>query len=469
MDRRRVVGFACLIAIYFAIQWGIPRPETVTPAGWRLFGIFAATIGGLIIQPIAGGALVLMAVALASIFGGLTIEEALKGYADPSVWLVLAAFFIARALIKTGLARRIALFFVRMFGKSSLGVAYSLSLSDWVLGAAIPSNGARSGGVILPIVRSLAELYGSRAGPTAALLGTFLTTAVYQNVCVTSAMFLTGQASNPLAAGIAQKQFHYTITWASWLAAGIVPGLCSLAVIPLLVYKLSPPEIRKTPEASEFARREMEALGKMRWQEWVTFAVFTGVCGLWITPRQTGLEIGVTAILGSCVLLLADVIDWEDVKNETAAWDIFIWYGGLLRLGKALGEAGVTTAFANGVGSHFTGAGWVALFIAALLIYFYAHYGFASITAHLLAMFSPFAAVLVARGAPLGLVMYSFALFANLSAGLTHYGTTPSPMFYATDYVSFRKWWTIGACASVVNLLIWSTIGFAWWKFLGIW
>src|ERR1022692_4317526 len=165
MDRRRVVGFACLIAIYFAIQWGIPRPETVTPAGWRLFGIFGATIGGLIIQPIAGGALVLMAVALASIIGGLTIEEALKGYADPSVWLVLAAFFISRALIKTGLARRIALFFIRLFGKSSLGVAYSLSLSDMVLATAIPSNGARSGGVILPIVRSIAELYGSPPRP----------------------------------------------------------------------------------------------------------------------------------------------------------------------------------------------------------------------------------------------------------------------------------------------------------------
>src|SRR5882757_5207084 len=161
---RRVVGFASLFAIYFATQWLIPRPEHVTVAGWRLFGIFAATVGGLIIQPIAGGALVLVAVTLAAMIGGLTIEESLKGYADPSVWLVLAAFIISRALIKTGLARRIALFFVRIFGKSSLGLAYSMSLSDMVLATAMPSNGARSGGVILPIVRSLNELFGSRPG-----------------------------------------------------------------------------------------------------------------------------------------------------------------------------------------------------------------------------------------------------------------------------------------------------------------
>jgi DASS family divalent anion:Na+ symporter len=399
----------------------------------------------------------------------MTIEDSLKGYADPSVWLVLAAFFIARALLKTGLARRIALLFVRGFGGSSLGVAYALSLSDVVLAPAIPSNGARSGGVVLPILRSISELYGSHPGATAGLLGTFLTTAVYQNICVSSAMFFTGQASNPLAAGIAQKEFHYTITFASWFLAGLAPGIVSLAVVPLIVHKLSPPVIKKTPEASAFARREMQAMGPMRWQEWVTFGVFVSVCLLWITAKYNHLEVGVTALLGSSFLLLVGVIDWEDVKNERTAWDIFVWYGGLLRLGKALGEVGVTTAFAQRVGSSFGVAGWVTVFAGALFVYFYAHYGFASITAHLLAMFSPFGVVLIAKGAPVGLVMYSFAMFANLSAGLTHYGTTPSPMFFATEYVPFKKWWGIGFLISVVNLTIWSTIGFAWWKILKIW
>src|SRR5207249_2748779 len=94
--------------------------------GWRLFGIFIATIGGLILQPIAGGALVLIAVTLAAVFGGLTIQQTLEGYADPTVWLVMAAFFISIAMIKTGFARRLALIFVRAFGKTSLGVSYAL-------------------------------------------------------------------------------------------------------------------------------------------------------------------------------------------------------------------------------------------------------------------------------------------------------------------------------------------------------
>ncbi len=193
-------GMVALAAVYCAVVYLIPKPAAVKPEGWRLTGIFIATIAGSVIQPIPGGALVLLAVTLAAIFGGLTVEQALAGYADKTVWLVMAAFFISRALINTGLARRIALFFVRMFGKSSLGVSYALALSDLVLAGVIPSNGARSGGVILPIVRSIAELYGSKPGATAALLGSFLMPAVYQSVCVTSAMFYTGQASNPLAA-----------------------------------------------------------------------------------------------------------------------------------------------------------------------------------------------------------------------------------------------------------------------------
>ncbi len=454
----------CLVFIYL-----IPRPAAIQPAAWRLTGIFLATIAGLILEPIPGGALVLIAVTLSTLVGGLSVESALAGYGDSTVWLVMAAFFISRALIKTGLARRIALFFVRLFGKSSLGVCYALSMSDMVLASIIPSSAARSGGVILPIVRSIAELYESRPGATAMLLGSFLMTAVYQGVCVGTAMFFTGQASNPLAARIATETFHFPVTWLSWFVAGLVPGLCSFALVPPLVMRLNPPTVRRTPEAAAFASRELIAMGPMNAGEKIVLAVFVSVCGLWITSPFHKLDIAVSAMVGSCALLLSGVLSWEDVKSERAAWDIFIWYGGLLRLGKALGEIGVTAEFARGVSSLLGGAGWVALFAFALLIYFYAHYGFASITAHILAMYPAFLAVLLAKGAPVGLAVYAFACFANLAAGLTNYGTTPAPMFFAQEYVSLRKWWSVGFVVSLANLAIWSTVGFAWWKVLGIW
>jgi DASS family divalent anion:Na+ symporter len=210
-------------------------------------------------------------------------------------------------------------------------------------------------------------------------------------------------------------------------------------------------------------------MGPMGRNEKIVTAVFVCVCGLWTTTSIHKLDVTITALLGGVVLLLTGVLEWEEIKNEKAAWDIFVWYGGVLRLGKALGDTGVMTELAKGVSSLLPGAGWLTLFAVALLLYFYASYGFASITAHLLAMFPAFLAILTLKGAPLGLMVYAFACFANLGAGLTHYGTVPGPMYFALDYVSLKKWWLIGLPVSLVNLLIWSTVGFAWWKLLGIW
>ncbi|MFB3829438.1 MAG: DASS family sodium-coupled anion symporter [Bryobacteraceae bacterium] len=468
-SRRRAVGLAVLAAIYFAIQWLLPRPAGVEPQSWRLLGIFAATIAGLILQPLPGGALVLIAITLAALFGGLSAAQALSGYAEPTVWLVMAALFISDALIKTGLARRIALLFVRAVGSTSLGICYALAATDMALAGIIPSNAARSGGVVLPVARSIAELYGSKPGETAGVLGGFLVAGIYQSICITTAMFYTGQASNPLVARMATETFHVPVTMLSWFRACIVPGLCSLAVVPLLVYRMHPPKIRRTPEASSFAASELRGMGPMKRGELTVLGVFAGVCGLWATTPLHGLDISITALAGAAALLAFGVLKWEDVAGNRAAWDIFIWYGGLVRLGKALNDAGLTQEFAKLVSGLLGGGGWVVLLGCALAIYFYAHYGYASITSHIMAMYVPFTAVMIAKGAPPGLAVFAFACATNLAAGLTHYGTTPAPMFYSVGYVSFRNWWSIGFAASLVNLAIWCTVGFGWWKLIGIW
>ncbi|HLH42385.1 MAG TPA: DASS family sodium-coupled anion symporter [Bryobacteraceae bacterium] len=466
--RRIVRGFTVLTLVYAAVVYLIPRPALVKPEGWRLTGLFVAAIVGQMLEPIPGGAIVLLAVAIASLIGGLTIDQALAGYGDKTAWLVLCAFFISRALLKTGLARRIALFFLRLFGKSSLGVSYALAVSDCVLAGVIPSNGARAGGVIFPIARSLSEIYASEPGPTAGVFGTFIMAAIYQSACVTSAMFYTGQASNALAARMAAG-FGYAVTWASWFKAAVAPGAISLLVVPWLAMRTLRPKVRRTPEASAFAARELAALGPPSRSERMVAVVFLAVCGLWMSSSWTGLDVTMIALLGIMALLLAGVLSWRDITQEHAGWAVFIWYGGLIRLGTALNDTGVPKAFAEAVARLFPGLGWVGLLALALAVYYYAHYAFASITTHMLAMFPAFLAVLAAKGAPLGLAVFAFAIFANLAASVTHYGTTPGPIIFAHGYVSRAQWWRIGFLASLVNFAIWSTVGFAWWKLIGVW
>ena len=466
--RSRLLRWGIVLFVALGIL-AIPVPAGITPQSWRLLAIFAATIMGSIVRPIPGAAVVLLGVAALPVFRVLTINEALTGYADPVVWLVLAAFFISRGMIKTGLGRRIAFLFIKAIGKHSLGLAYALGSTETVLATVIPSTGARSGGIIFPIAKSLAEAYESRPGPTARRLGGFLMTSVYQCNVIVCAMFLTGQASNPIIARFAQEVTGIEITYARWVIGSIVPGLLSLVLVPWVLYRVFPPEVKHTPAASELASEELKAMGRPKWSEWLMLLVFLLVSILWMTSKLHGIDYAAVALLGISSLLLTGVLDWEDLINEKAAWGVFIWYGGLLRMAEALGQTGITKRFAEASASLTTGWKWWLALASLLLIYFYAHYAFASITAHVTAMFVPFLIVILAAGTPTYLAVLSLAYFSNLAAALTHYGTTPAPIYFGAGYTTQRTWWTLGLITSLITIAVWTVVGFTWWKVLKLW
>lgn len=461
--RWAIVLFAALCVVVVA------PPSGITAQSWHLFAIFVATIVGCIVRPVPGGAMVLLGVAALALTGTLPVDQALGGYGDPIVWLVLAAFFMSRGMIKTGLGRRIAFLLIRAIGRHSLGLAYALISTDMLLAMVIPSNGARAGGIIFPVAKSLAEAYESKPGETAGRLGAFLMTIIYQCDVIVGAMFLTGQASNVLISKFAQQVTGIELTYARWAAAAIVPGLISVVIVPLVLYRIFPPSIKHTPAAAKFADTELKRMGGMGRGERLMLVVFALVASLWMTSALHGINYAAVALLGICVLLLCGVLDWEDVIRERAAWDVFIWYGGLVRMAEALGETGITKRFAETAGSFTLGWKWWTALGVLLLVYFYAHYGFASITAHATAMYTPFLVVILAAGAPPYLAVLSLAYFSNLDASLTHFGTTPGPIYFGAGYVKQRTWWKLGLIVSFITIPIWVIFGFIWWKLLGWW
>jgi DASS family divalent anion:Na+ symporter len=190
---------------------------------------------------------------------------------------------------------------------------------------------------------------------------------------------------------------------------------------------------------------------------------------LWLTPRWHGIDYAVVALIGLGGLLLSGVLSWHDVTTERAAWDVFIWYGGLVLLARSLGESGITRWFADSTAGMLGGWSWPAALLVLVLVYFYAHYAFASITAHVSSMYIPFLTVALAAGAPQLLAIVALMYFSNLCASLTHYGTTPAPIFFGADYISQGKWWRIGLIVSVLHVVMWVVVGALWWKALGWW
>ena len=449
--------------------WFVPPPNGVDPAAMHLLAIFVATIIGLILKPLPMGAVAFIGICITAATGTLGVTESLSGFGNRVIWLIVLAFFISRGFIKTGLGARIAYLFMASLGKKTLGLGYGLVATDLVLAPAIPSNTARAGGVVFPILRSVARAYGSLPEDgTSRRVGAFLTTAAFQGTVITSAMFLTAMAANPLAAQLA-GDLGVKITWVRWAVGALVPGLTSIVVVPFVLYKLYPPDIKETPEASDLARSELETMGPVKRSEWTMLAAFLLLLLLWIFGLQLSIHSTTTAMVGLAVLLLTRVLTWDDVLTEKGAWNTLVWFSALVMMASYLTQLGLIPWFSQTVGDVFGRVGWLPAFVGLSLVYFYSHYFFASCTAHVSSMYAAFLGVALAVGTPplLGALVLGF--FSNLFSGMTHYGTGPAPVLFAAGYVDVADWWRLGAIVSVVNILIWMVIGGAWWKLLGYW
>lgn len=449
--------------------WALPVPQGLEPRAWHLLAIFVGTVVGIIVRPLPIAAVSLIGITVALLTHTLEIEQVLSGFGHPTVWLVVCAFLLAGAFIRTGLGPRIAYLFMSAFGHRTLGLTYSLAATDLVLGPFIPSHTARSGGAIFPILQSLARsAFGPADSPDARKTAGFLAIATYQSTVITCAMFLTAMAGNPLAAELAGQQ-GVSITWGLWLRAALVPGVISFFVVPLVIYRISPPAIRQTPGARAWAAKALATMGPMRREERILSVAFTGLLGAWAFGGALGLENTAAAFAVVGVLLISGVLEWEHVSREHEAWTTFVWFAALLMMATELGRAGIPRWFAATVTAGIGDVHWIAGFIGVSLAYFYSHYVFASNTAHISAMYAAFLAIAVALGTPPVLAALALAFFSNLFAGLTHYAAAAAPIFFAAGYVPTGEWWKIGFVLSVVNISIWLVIGGMWWKVLGLW
>ena len=458
-----------VVVVLMAVLWCLPVPQGLSVQAWYLIAIFAATIVGFNLQPMPLGAVALVGITLSALTGTLKPQDALLGFSNTTIWLIVSAFLFAKGFIKTGLGRRIAYKLIELFGNSTLKLGYTLVLSDFIISPATPSNTARSGGIMFPIVRSLASAFGSEPGPTARKIGAYILVTSFQADAPIAATFLTACAPNPLMATLAMKTAGIDLNWGLWALAAIVPSLLSLLIIPYFIYKVYPPEIKETPEAQQLARKELADMGPMTKAEKVISCVFIGALLLWSTSQYTHLDATVVALLGVSVMLMTEVLTWKDVLGEQGAWDGMMWMGGIVGLADALNKTGFIPWFAKSVTGMLDGISWIPTLGVLFIVYLYSHYGFASLSAHATAMYAAFLAVAVSAGAPPYFAAFGLAFLSNIMAGLTHYATGAAPIYFGTGFIEQKDWWRIGFTSSVLNFLIWIGIGAVWWKVIGLW
>ena len=469
MDKKKRNGLITIVV--GAALWFAPVPAEVSVLAWHLMVVFISTVLGFILQPLPIGAVAFISITFAALSGLLKVSDALSGYGNPTIWLIVCAFLYSRGFIKSGLGKRIAFGIIRAIGKSALSLGYAITLSELVISPATPSATARGGGIMYPIVRSLAGALGSEPGESAKRIGTYLMQVGYHADAVTCTMFVTSMAGNPLCVALAAKALGVEVTWMGWASAAIVPGLISLILIPIVMMKLTKPELVSLPDAKGLAEKELQAMGPMSNSEKYLMVVFLGSLAFWATSGLTNIGATPVAMAAVCVMLVFDVINWKDVISEKGAWDAMFWMGSLMTLASALAKSGIITWVAEGASGIISsmGLGWVGSALILLVFYTYIHYCFASVTARISALYAAFIAVTVAVGAPPLLTAIVFGIFADVPISLTHYGNGCAPIYFGGNYVSQSEWWQNGFIMTTITTVIYLTIGAAWWKVLGLW
>ena len=457
-----------VVLIPGALLYFLPVPAL--DAGQRhLLAFFAATIIALVARPVPMGVSVLAAMTALVLTGTLPVANTLAGFSDPTVWLIFTAFLFSRAVTQTRLGMRVGYTFIAKFGKRPLALGYSLACSDLILAPFVPSDTARGGGIISPIVRAVSHVLGSEPGTPSGKMGGFLVLVAFHTTYVASAMFLTGMAANPLIADFAHTMGHVEITWLRWIAGSIVPGILSLLCVPYLIYRLHPPGLTDTEQAGRHARAELMAMGPMTKPERRLVVIMLAVMAGWVSSPWHHIPNSFVALAGVSAILISDVISWDDLLFESKAWDALIWFAPLIMMADELNKRGVIRTLSQSLFGYTRTLPWLLALVVLVVAYLYIHYGFASMTAQITALYPAFLTAALAAGAPPLVAALALAYFSNLDAGITHYGTGSAPVYFGLGYLTQPAWWKFGLLISVLNLVIWLGIGMCWWRLIGLW
>ncbi len=453
-----------IVALVLAL-WLVPVPEGLAPEAWRLFALFIGAIGAVVVEAFPILTASVLALAAAVLTGTLPAAKAYEGFSNGTILLIVVAFLVARAVVKCGLGARLGNLAVTVFGRSTLGLGYSVFLVDGLIAPAFPSNTARSG-VLYPLTLSIAEAVGAAPGTgTRPRLGAFLMFSGIASLTVSSALWFTAMAANPLGAEIARGH-GLEIGFGSWLVAASVPTLVAMALLPWLLFKVIRPEVTATPEAPRAARAALLAMGPLSLHEKTVAVTFAGMVALWGVAATVGLDSTAIAFLGLGVLLTAGVLTLDDIAKEGDVLATFIWFAVLFTMSGQLNELGfmgyVGERLARGLGGLSPGGAGVALVVAYVAL----HYLFVSQTAHLLALFGVFLDVGVTLGVPAAPLAFLLLFATNFFSANTPQGSSANLLFVGSGSLTQGELYRLGAITTAFNLVVYLLVGTPWLLFL---
>ena len=450
-----------ILALALLTLLAVPVPEGLTTDAWRLALIFATTILCVLGNALPIFTASISALTVAVLSGVLEPSQAYSGFSESFILLILAAFLVARAVVKSGLGHRIAWMIIARFGHSTLGLAYSLVATDLCIAPAFPSNTARSG-VLFPIAEALALSLESEPTPASRKrAGAYLMMVGMGSLSISSALWMTAMAANAAGVAIARGQ-GIEISFGSWLLTASLPCLVAAMVLPRLVYRCLPPDLHKTPEAPLAARQQLQDMGPMGRQEVLTAVIFFGMVLLWGLADVMGTDLAAIAFGGLALLMLIGVFDVADLQQEGGTLEVLVWFAILYAMSTALNQMGFMGWLGNHISAAVGGLNWPLVYGVLLLSYIGIHYFFVSQTAHLLALFPVYLEVGTGAGVPGHLMAFSILFATNYFSALTPQASSANVIFAGSGYLEMKEIYRTGLLLTVANTAIIGVVGALW-------
>ncbi|WP_395755425.1 anion permease [Edwardsiella ictaluri] len=464
--------------VVMGIMFMLPVPDDMPPQAWHYFAVFVAMIVGMILQPIPATAISFIAVTIVEIGNQFLLfnpseladpafnasKQALKwglaGFSSTTVWLVFGAFIFALGYEVSGLGRRIALLLVKFMGKRTLTLGYAIVIIDILLAPFTPSNTARTGGTVFPVIETCRRWLDSHPNdPSSRRIGSYLMWMMVIGTSISSSMFVTGAAPNVLGLEFVSKIAGIQISRMQWFLGFLPVGLLLLVVAPWLSYVLYKPTVTHSEQVATWAGSALKEMGALTRREITLICLVLLSLALWVFGDDF-INATAVSLLAVALMLALHVVPWKDVTGHSGAWNTLVNLSTLVVMANGLTRSGFIEWFAKTMGAHLADFSQTATVIALVLVYYFAHYLFASLTAHTATMLPVILAVGQSiPGVPMDQLCLLLVLSIGLMGCLTPYATGPGIIIYGCGYVKSKDYWRLGAIFGVIYITALLAIG----------
>ncbi len=450
-----------------AVVWLLPVPADLKPQGHLALVVFAGVFVLYLTEAMSLSVTSLAIVPLVTLTGLVKPAAALAPFGSSSVYLLVAAFILAAAMVKTKLAARITYLIMSMIGSGTANLIIGVVLANIVLAFLVPSSTARTA-ILLPVCVSIIELFGEKGRSKFAV--NLLLTLAFTNATI-SAGILTATVPNPVTVDFIVKAGGPKIEYMQWFLYGFPPALLMTFFTWWFIQILYKPEKKEIPGGSAHVAEQLRAMGPMASAEKRTLATFALVVVLWLTGPLTGIDTTIAAMAGAVLLFLPrfGVLSWGEAERGIS-WQIVMITGGGMSMGGVLMQTGAASWIANQI-FHMFGLGSLGvlgLLIAVLVIVQYLHLFFVGTTVMVTAMMP----IVLALGKTAGVPPVVLAMPVGMVIGayplLMFYNTIPNIMVYGTERMRVSDFPKVGVVACGVACLLYAVCGATYWKWLGL-